>query len=345
MTFFPEMTSLEQLLEKLPAHLGHYETLCHVPLNGKTLPIYGIVLGSKVPSAPTLGLFGGVHGLERIGTQVILAYLQSLVELLGWDSSLNLLLSKVRIVSIPLLNPAGMLLQRRSNLKGVDLMRNAPTQADGAPSWFLPAGHRISSWLPWYRGKPSVGMQPEARALIKFSKKYLLPSQRVISVDVHSGFGMVDRLWFPYAKTVKPFSNLPEAFALKSLFDQTYVNHIYQFEPQSRQYLIHGDLWDYVYDLYQRRKARGGHRVFIPLALEMGSWLWVKKNPRQLLSVLGVFNPIKPHRQQRILRRHLILFDFLLRVIQSPEKWAHLSQDQRQYFRQQAMTLWYDQDE
>ncbi len=71
------------------------------------------------------------------------------------------------------------------------------------------------------------------------------------------------------------------------IFEEAYAHHHYVFEPQSRQYLTHGDLWDY---LYLKAAARPG-RMFLPMTLEMGSWLWVKKNPRQLFSRHGIFNP------------------------------------------------------
>ena len=88
-------------------------------------------------------------------------------------------------------------------------------------------------------------------------------------------------------------------------------------EPQSRQYLTHGDLWDH---LYMRACARPD-AVFLPLTLEMGSWLWIKKNPRQLLSRHGFFNPLIDHRHQRVLRRHLPWLDFISRAACSHERW------------------------
>jgi hypothetical protein len=53
----------------------------------------------------------------------------------------------------------------------------------------------------------------------------------------------------------------------------------------------------------------------------MGSWTWVKKNPRQLFSRLGIFNPILEHRQQRVLRRHLPLLEFVVRAAVSHRRW------------------------
>ena len=48
-------------------------------------PLLGLSFGSKDPTAPVLGLFGGIHGLERIGAQVALSLLQSFLEMLIWD--------------------------------------------------------------------------------------------------------------------------------------------------------------------------------------------------------------------------------------------------------------------
>ena len=94
-------------------------------------------------------------------------------------------------------------------------------------------------------------------------------------------------------------------------------HHRYVLEPQSRQYLTHGDLWDH---LYLRACARPG--MFLPLTLEMGSWLWIKKNPRQLFSRHGIFNPVIAHRQQRVLRRHVAWLDFIVRAACSHARWV-----------------------
>jgi hypothetical protein len=59
----------------------------------------------------------------------------------------------------------------------------------------------------------------------------------------------------------------------------------------------------------------------LPLTLEMGSWMWVRKNPLQGLSSLGRFNPLKPHRHRRTLRRHMPLLEFLLHAAASHRAW------------------------
>jgi hypothetical protein len=66
-------------------------------------------------------------------------------------------LQRLHIVFMPIVNPGGMLRGTRANPQGVDLMRNAPVQAqDGAPP--LLSGQRIGPWLPWYRGPAGAGL-------------------------------------------------------------------------------------------------------------------------------------------------------------------------------------------
>ncbi len=311
-----ELAALEQIIELGGTHLD-VQVLQRVSLPaGDSLPIYSIALGNPDPAVPAVGFFGGVHGLERIGAEVVLAYLQQVVQRLQWDQSLQRLLETVRLVFVPIVNPGGMLLGTRANPNGVDLMRNAAVDAvDAVP--FLIGGQRLSAGLPWYRGKRGAPLEAESQALCELVRSELLTHPFSIALDCHSGFGVRDRIWFPYAHTRAPIAHLAEMWALKEIFFQTYSQHPYVFEPQSLQYLAHGDLWDYLY----QQAAQDPARVFLPLTLEMGSWLWIKKNPRQLFSVKGIFNPLIEHRQQRVLRRHTQLLDFLVRAAASQALW------------------------
>jgi hypothetical protein len=268
----PEWILFEQLLRDLHKtgrvhHLGFTESKKH------KLPLVAMSFGSTDPKAPTLGLFGGVHGLERIGAQVVLALMRSFSELILWDDLLNQALQKFRIIFFPMINPLGMMEIRRSNPNGVDLMRNAPIDAENGNQTWLVGGHHFSDKLPWFRGKN--GLEPEAQAMVDFCKSQFFESEAVIAVDFHSGFGLQDQLWFPYAKSVKPFPHLAETYVLAESFERTYPNHFYRIEPQAKNYTTHGDLWDYVYDMYREKNAG----TFLPLTLEMGSWMWVRKNP------------------------------------------------------------------
>jgi len=335
----PELEYLSHLVELGGQHL-RTETVATVACVGRELPVHCIELGSSDPQAPAIGLFGGVHGVERIGAQVVLAFLHGLIHRMEWDSALREMLTRIRIVCMPLVNPGGMLMRTRSNPAGVDLMRNAPVDAEGPVARFL-GGQRLSRRLPWYRGPGGKVMEPEARALCQVVEERILSQPFALTVDCHSGFGTRDHLWFPYAYTREPLESLAEIYALRCLFRDTYPYHsIYVIEPQSRQYTTHGDLWDH---LYMRNLGRADGPVFLPLTLELGSWLWIKKSPSQLFSLLGIFNPLTPHRHRRILRQHTTLLDFLLHATCSYRNWLPPT-EARPALESSARAYWYESD-
>jgi hypothetical protein len=332
----PELASLERVLEGLPS--ASHRVLANVAHGQQSLPVHAITLGPDDRTLPTIAFIGGVHGLERIGTQVLLSYLEMLQSALRWDSVLAEMLKRLRIVMVPLLNPVGMALGLRSNGNGVDLMRNAPVQAEHDSRWFeLHRGQRLTPFLPWYQGRQGEPMQDEAAALCDFIEQHLFESRCGIVVDVHSGFLPGDRIWFPYARSRKPFAHTPEVMALTRLLGDTHANPVYTVEPQSIIYTKHGDLWDYVYDRHQAARSAG---VFLPLTLEISSQKWYRKNPRQLIRRMGLFHPFKLHRLERVQRRHKTLFDFLTRATVSHPFWVPGTEAQRATLLQEAIERW-----
>ncbi|UXH80425.1 M14 family zinc carboxypeptidase [Roseateles amylovorans] len=330
----PELQELARLIDQGGDWLRCRE-LAKVRLGDAELPVMAITMGNPDPSVPGLGFIGGVHGLERIGAQVVLGYLGSLVRRLRWDASLHQQLESLRLVFLPLVNPGGILAGTRSNPQGVDLMRNAPQDAERAVP-FLVGGQRLTSWLPWYRGASGAAMEPESEALCRLVREELLGRPFSLTIDCHSGFGLHDRIWFPYARSRRPMRHLAEVHALCEVLDQGLLAHPYVMEPQSRHYLAHGDLWDHLYD----ESLTMNEGIFLPMTLEMGSWRWVKKNPRQLLSRHGMFNPLIEHRQQRVLRRHMAWMDFMTRATQSAARWLP-GPDTRLDHGEQALFRWY----
>ncbi|MBC8056974.1 MAG: DUF2817 domain-containing protein [Rhizobiales bacterium] len=330
----PELDELQRIVADGGAHLQS-RVVCEVALGAQRFPVLSITLGNPSADVPAIGFFGGVHGLERIGADVVIALLGSLVQRMRWDSSLHRQLESLRLVFMPIVNPGGMAQATRANPNGVDLMRNAPVEAlDPVP--FLVGGQRRSERLPWYRGPAGAPMEAENLAVCRVVEEELLAREFSMVVDCHSGFGMHDRVWFPYAHTARPIAHLAELFAFKTILDQTHPQHRYVVEPQSRQYLAHGDLWDH---LYQRSLA-APQRTFLPLTLEMGSWLWVKKNPRQMFSRHGIFNPLIDHRRQRVLRRHVGWLDFVMRAVLSHRRWVPL-EAARLEAHERALAHWY----
>ena len=332
---FPELNALETLIAQL-GDAAKVEILGYVPHGQHEFPLYCISLGSDKPDVPVLAYFGGVHGLEKIGSEVIFAYLQTIIELLRWDGEFQARLENSRLLFFPLVNPVGVFRGSRCNGNGVDLMRNSPVRCSGERNFY--SGHRLSPHLPWYQGDASF-MEIEAEALCQTVRNYFIKSPLTITIDLHSGFGIHDRLWFPYAYCKQPYPGIAETFAWKLLLDRSYPHHFYKIEPMSRGYVIEGDLWDYLYQEFLKQKS--AEQIFLPLTLEMGSWQWLKKSPRHVFMRHGLFHPLLPHRRQRTLRRHLTLFDFLYRSLLNPKSWACLEPTQKQDYYQQALRLWY----
>ena len=270
---FPELKKVEVLtLCKDPLLSSRLLGMAQYPRDRRAValdfPIYGLSIGSQDKDVPCLGLFGGVHGLEKIGTQVIISFLQSFLVQLTWDQALRKVLQECRIVTIPIVNPVGMFLRRRSNGQRVDLMRNAPVESLDPSLWPF-SGQRYSRHIPWFRGKEGGPMELEAQILVDFVREELFPSPSAIAIDFHSGFGMRDRLWYPYAKTKAPFPRQPQAERIRSLLRQTYPHHIYKVEPQSRSYTTHGDLWDYLFDEHYQ-----AHPPPMSGSSSLGPWRW-----------------------------------------------------------------------
>lgn len=328
---------MEKLRDRVPVELS-YDIANIIAYHRFKYPIYTFTIGSKKSTAPVLFITGGVHGLEKIGAQLAWSLLKTTLDKLQWDRSLQQVFESIRMVFIPLLNPVGYIHQMRSNGNGVDLMRNSPIAAETKVP-FLLGGQRLSNKLPWYQG---IDQQMEIENLV-LQDVFLAETKNsacVISVDLHSGFGLRDRIWFPFSYKQEPFDDIAPLYSLFSLFEQTYPYHVYHIEPQSFSYMMNGDMWDYLYIKWKEHQKKA---VFIPLTLEMGSWNWVRKNPWQLFTRGGIFNPIKEHRLKRTYRRHHLFFDFLLRALHSHPVWSSHPTESQEGLLKLAKSKWYKQ--
>ena len=330
----PELAELASIVDDARGLIDS-RLACEVMCSGRRFPVHVLTLGNPDPAVPAVGFFGGVHGLERIGAEVVIAYLRSLAMRLRWDTLLHRQLESMRLVFMPFINPGGAWRGTRANPNGVDLMRNAPIEASEKVP-FLVGGQRISAGMPWFRGEAGEAMEVESQAVCRTVEAELLSRRFSIAVDCHSGFGVRDRIWFPYAHTRAPIAHLAEVAAFRDIFNQTHTNHRYLLEPQNHHYLTHGDLWDHLYRMTDELPGR----VFLPFTLEMGSWLWIRKNPRQLFSRHGIFNPLIEHRRQRVLRRHLALLDFVALAAYSAEQWLPVGAA-RDAYQRSAHAEWY----
>jgi hypothetical protein len=262
---------------------------------------------------PVLGLFAGVHGIEAIGVKILHRFLDHVLEQTDWNENVRLLLKRVRVVGAPLVNPAGYVAGTRCNGNGVDLMRNAPVES--AASYPFVGGQRFSNLLPYFRGNGPF--EKENEAVLELVREVLFEAPFAVSLDIHSGFGMEDFLWTPWARAKGFPPHWAEYTRFSEVLDRALKHHIYRFEPQSVNYCTSGDLWDY---LFAEANARGDGRLFLPLTLEVGSWVWLKKSPRSAFRLRSFFNPMQPHRERRVLRRHLPLLNLLVQAVADYER-------------------------
>lgn len=333
----PELDELERLIDLHQDKL-RVDVVGTVPHPKENLPVYVLEMGPTDPGAPVIAYIGGVHGRERIGTQVLLSYMRAMLSRLDWDKALQNIVSRVRIVMMPIVNPGGMWNRTRGSLAGVDIMRNSPVEAEGKVP-FLLGGHRYGPHLPWYRGEADAEMEPETKMLLDMVQTRVLPHAFKITLDCHSGFGWTNRIWFPYAYSHKRIPDFAEVYAMRSIFRSAYPYHEhYIIEPQSVSYTTHGDIWDH---LYMEAKDYSG--TFLPLTLEMGSWMWVWQSPWQLFYRLGLFNPISEKRRRHVLRQHLVLMNFLLHCTDSWQRWTP-RRHERASFLEQAEAHWANND-
>ena len=78
------MTDLEQLIESFGTR-ARARVIAHVHHGERSYPLHCVVVGSPDPEAPSIGYFAGAHGLEKIGSEVVLAYMHTLLELMRWE--------------------------------------------------------------------------------------------------------------------------------------------------------------------------------------------------------------------------------------------------------------------
>ena len=102
---FPELEQLERIIEQL-GDRAQIEIVERIQYKDHEFPIHCITLGSARPDVPVLAFFGGVHGLEKIGSEVILSYMETICQLLDWDQEFLARLEKSSLVFVPLVNPA-----------------------------------------------------------------------------------------------------------------------------------------------------------------------------------------------------------------------------------------------
>ncbi len=287
--------------------------------DGFRFPLYALEFGkaAALRRGPAV-LTAGVHGLETIGIHVVLDFLESALDKKSPDYMADLAGGDLGLVCMPIVNPGGVVLKRRSNPAGTDLMRNSGVDGESPLPFF--GGHALTPRLPYFRGRT---LEPESRALMRFLRACLTTTNSagngtngkpcVIPVlDVHSGFGIGTQVWWPYAgkKEASPDDALFRELA-ERLRDE--LGHgRYHFGPQNADYRVNGDLWDRIYDAHRlERTSDGGGNALLPFTLEIGTWKDVRESPKRLFDRRKLFNPNGKHKKIVRTSHRAFLRDFV----------------------------------
>jgi hypothetical protein len=315
----------ENRIFKIAKDGGKFVRLSQIGFSRKTknnfrFPIYCLEIGKKsaIEKNP-VGIVAGVHGLETIGVRVTLDFLEFLVSEKHKDFFPEIFKGDVGIVCLPMINPGGIVETSRSNPAGIDLMRNSGIEAVKAPLFF--GGHKISPKLPYYRGNH---LEPESRVVNRFVNQYFFNNKTAIMplIDIHSGFGAVDHVWWPFAFTHEACADEPIYKKMALYLKEKNLHKEYEYGPQSETYTTHGDLWDKFYLEYRNLiEIRKSKSRFLPWTLEIGTWSDILDYPSKLNRRRGIFNPAKENKQAVIKNYRLFLRDFVRLSCVKPAYW------------------------
>ncbi len=289
--------------------------------DGFRFPIHVLEVGTPAALRRNpAGLVAGVHGLEIIGIRVLLDFLEFALSPESGALYEDIRRGRLALATVPIANPAGVAMRRRSNAVGVDLMRNSGVEAKDALPFF--GGQRISPLLPYYRGK---SLQSESRALLRFVQDYFWGIKNRVTpvIDIHSGFGGVNHVWWPPAGSRDPS---PDDVLYRKVAARLQAAHgygRYRFVPQHESYTMHGDLWDLVASRFQddRREGPKASRL-LPWTLEIGTWEHLREKPRRLLNKRKIFNPPKKEKREAIQLHRALLADLVSIGRTRPSDWV-----------------------
>lgn len=277
---------------------------------GFQFPIYSLEIGTpKAIRQRPVGLVAGIHGLETIGIQILLNLLENILNVESPCYMQEIKNGDIGIVSIPIVNPGGIAVKSRSNPLGVDLMRNSGIKAE-RPLFFF-GGQTFSDKLPFFQGK---GLEIESKIFMNFIDEYffgLSNNSLAFVLDIHSGFGFKDRMWWPYAFTKE---KCPDDLLYRKMADylrNECKQQAFIYEPQSKNYTTNGDLWDKAYIQFQEGKKKMMDPKFLPWTLEIGTWNHIKARPQKIFKKRALFNPHFQDKKSTFLKYRKFLKDFI----------------------------------
>jgi carboxypeptidase T len=262
--------SYEEVREKLAQAQQKHPDIATVETIGKSYlqrPIEVIRISSSDKDVPRVLFVGGIHGLEKVGVEMVIRLMDRLLEGHGTDQRITTMLEQRQVWLVPVLNPDGYATSRRKNARGVDLNRNFAvgfSSPGSASRWRL--------W-PFYAG-PSPYSEPETRAIKDLTAR--VPFS--IALSFHSFGGLIN---FPYGHTRTPAKDNKLFRAISQEMRKRQPHEKYAARQLSWLYKPKGSLED---DLYEH----GGTLAFL---IEMMRWFPRLMRPTVFWRRFSWFNP------------------------------------------------------
>lgn len=102
---------------------------------------------------PEFKYISTMHGDEIVGMEMCLYLIDLLLSGYGTEPRLTTLVNEVEIWIVPLMNPDGYMLNRRTNANGVDLNRNFPEGVQGDPNTVTGRAAETKAIMEWSFGQ------------------------------------------------------------------------------------------------------------------------------------------------------------------------------------------------
>ncbi|HCO93016.1 MAG TPA: hypothetical protein DIU00_03545 [Phycisphaerales bacterium] len=177
--------SYATLTEELSAYAEAHPDICRLYTLGQSVQgreLWAILISDNPDDEedePEFKYVSTMHGDESPVTEMCLYFIDLLLTEYGQDERITNLINSTAIWIVPLMNPDGLELSRRSNASGIDLNRNFPLLTDSSGNIFT--------------GEPldAETRQPEVRHIMNWT----VENSFVLSAGLHTGSLLV---CYPY---------------------------------------------------------------------------------------------------------------------------------------------------
>ncbi|GCC33563.1 hypothetical protein chiPu_0012033 [Chiloscyllium punctatum] len=190
----PHLKELESFLRDINTNYSSITHLYSVGTSVTGLNLWVLAIG-KYPKDHTVGIpdvkyIGNIHGDEVVGREILLHFIEYLVEMYDKDTMITNLINNARIHIMPSMNPDGFEITHREkqdcsssegryNKRQIDLNRNFPDAFENNTLLLELETSAIMDWIE----KNVARFEPETRAIMR----WIMNETFVLSTSLHGG--------------------------------------------------------------------------------------------------------------------------------------------------------------